>query len=67
MPRPWRRRRPDRDPATLVASGWAGARAMVGEYVAAGLTKFVIRPGWTVADPDQFTRDFVRELVPLQS
>jgi probable F420-dependent oxidoreductase len=62
-----RRRRPDRDPATLVASGWAGARAMVGEYVAAGLTKFVIRPGWTVADPDQFTGDFVRELVPLQT
>ena len=62
-----RRRRPDRDPATLVASGWAGARAMVGEYLAAGLTKFVIRPGWTVADPDQFTGDFVRELVPLQT
>jgi len=62
-----RRRRPDRDPATLVAAGWAGARAMVGEYVAAGLTKFVIRPGWTVADPDQFTGDFARELVPLQT
>jgi probable F420-dependent oxidoreductase len=62
-----RRRRPDRDPATLVASGWAGARAMVGEYVAAGLTKFVIRPGWTVTDPDEFTADFVRELVPLQT
>src|SRR3984957_5338496 len=62
-----RRRRPDRGPATLVASGWAGARAMVGGYVAAGLTKFVIRPGWTVADPDQFTGDFVRELVPLQT
>ena len=61
------RRRPGRDPATLVASGWAGARAMVGEYVAAGLTKFVIRPGWPVADPDQFTADFVREMVPLQT
>jgi probable F420-dependent oxidoreductase len=62
-----RRRRPDRDPAMLVASGWAGARAMVEEYVAAGLTKFVIRPGWTPADPDQFTADFVREMVPLQT
>jgi len=50
-----------------VASGWAGARALIEEYVAAGLTKFVIRPGWTVADPDQFTGDFVRELVPLQT
>jgi probable F420-dependent oxidoreductase len=62
-----RRRRPDREPATLVASGWAGARAMVEEYVAAGLTKFVIRPGWTPVDPDQFTADFVREMVPLQT
>lgn len=62
-----RRRRPDRDPATLVASGWAGARAMVGEYVVAGLTKFVIRPGWPLVDPDQFTEDFVREMVPLQT
>jgi len=62
-----RRRRPDRDPAALVAMGWAGARAMVGEYVAAGLTKFVIRPGWTPADPEEFTADFVREMVPLQT
>src|SRR3984885_10213131 len=48
-------------------AGWAGARTMVEEYVAAGLTKFVIRPGWAVADPDQFTGDFVGEMVPLQT
>ena len=40
---------------------------MISEYVAEGLTKFVIRPGWTPADPGQFTRDFVREMVPLQT
>jgi hypothetical protein len=40
---------------------------MVGEYVVAGLTKFVIRPGWPLVDPDQFTEDFVREMVPLQT
>ena len=62
-----RSRRPDVDPEQLIASGWDGARAMIGDYVAAGLTKFVIRPGWTVADPGQFTGDFVRELVPLQT
>ena len=39
-----RRRRPDSDPGHLIPSGWAAARAMMGEYVAEGLTKFVIRP-----------------------
>ena len=38
------RRRPDADPATLVAAGWDGARRMIGEYVEAGLSKFVVRP-----------------------
>jgi probable F420-dependent oxidoreductase len=62
-----RSRRPDRDPAALVASGWAGARALIEDYVAAGLTKFVVRPSWTPVDPGQFTEDFVREMVPLQT
>ena len=62
-----RSRRPDCDPAALVASGWAGARALIEDYVAAGLTKFVVRPSWRPVDPDQFTADFVRELVPLQT
>ena len=62
-----RNRRPDCDPAALVASGWAAARTMISEYVAEGLTKFVIRPGWTLADPDQFTADFAREMLPLQT
>jgi hypothetical protein len=50
-----------------VASGWAGARALIEDYVAAGLTKFVVRPSWTPVDPEQFTADFVREMVPLQT
>ena len=50
-----------------MASGWAGARALIEDYVAAGLTKFVIRPGWAPMDPERFTADFVRELVPLQT
>ncbi len=62
-----RRRRPDVDPERLIAPGWAGARAMIGDYVDAGLTKFVIRPSWTPVDPDQFITDFVREMVPLQT
>ncbi len=62
-----RRRRPDQDPAALIPSGWAAARAMVAAYVAEGLTKFVIRPSRTTVDPDRFTDDFVREMVPLQT
>ena len=42
-------------------------RTLLDAYVAAGLTKFVIRPGWTPVDPGQFTEDFVREMVPLQN
>jgi probable F420-dependent oxidoreductase len=62
-----RQRRPDIDPAELVADGWAGARRMIEQYVAAGLTKFVVRPGSAPADPDQFTAEFAREMMPLQT
>jgi probable F420-dependent oxidoreductase len=60
------RRRPDADPAALVARGWDGARRMIEEYVRAGLSKFVVRP----ASPGPFgpfLDGFVRELLPLQN
>src|SRR5208337_2195867 len=60
------RRRPDADPATLVAAGWDVARRMIGQYVEAGLSKFVVRP----AGPGPFgpfLDGFVRELMPLQN
>ena len=60
------RRRPEADPATLVAAGWDGARRMIGQYVEAGLSKFVVRP----ASPGPFgpfLDDFVRELLPIQN
>jgi probable F420-dependent oxidoreductase len=60
------RRRPGADPATLVAQGWDGARRMIGRYVEAGLTKFVVRP----ASPGPFgpfLDGFVRELLPIQN
>ena len=62
-----RRRRPEADPATLVAAGWDGARSMIDRYVQHGLSKFVIRPA---AEPESFAAfadGFVRELVPLQN
>jgi len=60
-----RRRRPEADPATLVAQGWDGARRLLGQYVEAGLSKFVVRP----ANPgpfEPFAAAFIRELIPLQ-
>jgi probable F420-dependent oxidoreductase len=60
------RRRPEADPATLVAQSWDGVRRMLGQYVEAGLSKFVVRP----ASPGPFgpfLDGFVRELLPLQN
>jgi len=60
------RRRPGADPATLVAQGWDDARRMIGQYVEAGLSKFVVRP----ASPGPFgpfLDGFVRELLPIQN
>jgi probable F420-dependent oxidoreductase len=60
------RRRPEADPATLIAKGWDGARRMIGQYVEAGLSKFVVRP----AGPGPFgpfLDGFVRELMPVQN
>ena len=60
------RRRPDADPAGLVPRGWDGARRMIGQYVEAGLSKFVVRPvGPGPFGP--FLDGFVRELMPLQN
>lgn len=65
-----RQRRPDTDPAALVPTDWPGARRMIGEYVNAGLTKFVVRPA--AVSPatdafDEFLEHFVSELMPLQN
>jgi probable F420-dependent oxidoreductase len=71
------RRRPHTDPATLVAAGWDGARRMIGQYVEAGLSKFVVRPAEVLAPSGpasawpasfgSFADGFVRELMPLQN
>ncbi len=59
-------RRPDADPATLVAAGWDGARRMIEQYVEAGLSKFVVRPAAPTSF-GSFADGFVRELMPLQN
>jgi probable F420-dependent oxidoreductase len=62
-----RQRRPDADPASFVASGWPDARALIDQYVAAGISKFVIRPAAAAWAPAEFLEQFVRELIPLQT
>jgi probable F420-dependent oxidoreductase len=62
-----RRRRPDADPAQLVADGWAGARDMISSFADAGLTKFVVRPAGAVASFEDFIGGFAQELMPLQT
>lgn len=60
------RRRPGVDPATLVALDWDDARRLIENYIAAGLSKFVIRPA-APTSLHRFLDDFTRELMPLQN
>jgi hypothetical protein len=62
-----RRRRPDADPAELVADGWSGARDMISSFVDAGLSKFVVRPAGAPASFEDFIAGCTQELMPLQS
>ena len=62
-----RRRRPEADPATLVAQGWDGARRLLGQYIEAGLSKFVVRPAGPRDPFGPFLDGFLRELIPLQN
>jgi probable F420-dependent oxidoreductase len=61
-----RRRRPDVDPAELIASDWPQLHRQLDSYLAAGLTKFVIRPALH-ADVSAFIDRFVAELGPRQN
>jgi probable F420-dependent oxidoreductase len=62
-----RDRRPGVDPASLVAASWADARRMIEEYVAVGLTKFVVRPALATTPLSEFLSRFAAELIPLQT
>lgn len=62
-----RRRRPGTDPAALVATGWPHARSLIEQYVAAGLSKFVIRPATPGAGFGRFLDAFREQLLPLQN
>src|SRR5262249_58125515 len=62
-----RERRPDADPASLVAASWPDARRMIEAYVAEGLSKFVVRPAGPLPSADRFLGQFVSEMMPLQT
>lgn len=61
-----RTRRPDAEPADLVAGDWSQLHRQLDGLIAAGLSKFVIRPfGDTPAD--EFIDRFITELLPRQN
>ena len=60
-----RKRRPDLDPAELVATDWPTLHRRLDDYIEAGLTKFVIRPAGDVTLSD-FLENFITELLPRQ-
>jgi probable F420-dependent oxidoreductase len=61
-----RKRRPDLDPKDLVAEDWPTLHRRLDDYIAAGLTKFVIRPAGQIGTAE-FLDAFVKELVPRQN
>lgn len=61
-----RRRRPDVDPGELIAAGWDQLHRQLDGYLAAGLTKFVIRPAGR-APLNEFVDRFVAELAGRQN
>jgi hypothetical protein len=61
-----RRRRPEIDPAELVADGWPQLHRRIDEYLAAGLTKFVIRPVGSDG-VEEFVDRFAAELLPREN
>jgi probable F420-dependent oxidoreductase len=61
-----RRRRPDTDPAELIAADWSELHRQIDGHVAAGLTKFVIRPSGGL-DLESFLDTFASVLLPRQN
>jgi probable F420-dependent oxidoreductase len=59
-------RRPDVDPADLIAGSWPELHRQIDGYVAAGLTKFVVRPAGRESI-DAFVDRFVAELLPREN
>ena len=61
-----RGRRPDLEPSELVADSWDALHRLLDGYIAAGLTKFVIRPAFG-DDMHAFADRVAAELLPRQN
>ncbi|TGD88626.1 TIGR03854 family LLM class F420-dependent oxidoreductase [Mycolicibacterium sp. CH28] len=61
-----RSRRPDADPADLVAADWTQLHRQIDGLIDAGLSKFVIRPVGP-APAEEFIDRFIDELLPRQN
>ncbi len=61
------RRNPGVDPAEIVPIGWAAARDLIERFVAAGITKFVVRPAAPVPSAERWLDEFADHLMPLQN
>ncbi|KUI36981.1 LLM class F420-dependent oxidoreductase [Mycobacterium sp. IS-1496] len=61
-----RARRPEVDPAALIAADWQALHRQLDAYLEAGLTKFVIRPAGPTP-MDVFIDRFVAELLPREN
>jgi len=62
-----RRRAPDVEPARLIPVGWAAARDLIAEYIAAGVSKFVVAPMSAPDDWSAYLDAFAAELIPVQN
>jgi probable F420-dependent oxidoreductase len=62
-----RERRPGTDPAELVPVGWDGLRRLIGAYIDAGVSKFVVRPAMPPPSWSGFADRFAAEVKPLET
>jgi alkanesulfonate monooxygenase SsuD/methylene tetrahydromethanopterin reductase-like flavin-dependent oxidoreductase (luciferase family) len=62
-------RRDDLPLESLIPQGWDAARTLIGRYIDAGMTKFVVRASGPSGrgQPEDFLSRFVAEMLPLQT
>jgi probable F420-dependent oxidoreductase len=62
-------RRQDIPLDSLIPQGWDAAQKLIGRYIDAGLSKFVVRASGPdgAAPPEDFLSGFIRELLPMQT
>jgi probable F420-dependent oxidoreductase len=61
------RRDGEADADELVPVGWPATKETIARYVAAGVTKFVVRPATSPASWPEFIDQFAAEMLPLET